>query len=159
MVQKKINVADIRNMIGEELLVSDWISISQEEINAFGAVTRDPDPMHVDPDYARKGPFGHTILFGFQTLAMLSHMCEPLRFDHDGAQGGYDLNYGFNKIRFIAPVPVNARIRNHMVLKKVEERADGSLLITSENTIEIEGEEKPALVAEWLGFLSRETES
>ncbi|MEX6725798.1 MaoC/PaaZ C-terminal domain-containing protein, partial [Parapedomonas caeni] len=118
---------------------------------------RDPDPMHIDPDYAREhSPFGQTILFGFQTLSMLSNLCSPVRYRHGGGVIGYDLNYGLNRVRFISPVPVNARFRNRMSLKSVERREDGSYLITSENVIEIEGQERPALIAEWIGLVSRE---
>ncbi|WP_374598438.1 MaoC family dehydratase [Sphingosinicella sp.] len=151
------DVETLSSLVGQEILVSDWISISQEEIDAFGKVTRDIDPMHVDPNYAREhSPFGQTILFGFQTLSMLSHLCSPIRYRHDGGVVGYDLNYGLNRVRFISPVPVNARFRNRMTIKSVEQREDGAYLITSENTIEIEGQERPALVAEWIGLVSRE---
>lgn len=151
------DVETLSSLVGQEILVSDWISISQDEIDAFGKVTRDIDPMHVDPDYAREhSPFGQTILFGFQTLSMLSHLCSPIRYRHDGGVIGYDLNYGLNRVRFISPVPVNARFRNRMLIKSVEQREDGAYLITSENTIEIEGQERPALVAEWIGLVSRE---
>ena len=151
------DVETLSSLVAQEILVSDWISISQDEIDAFGKVTRDIDPMHVDPDYAREhSPFGQTILFGFQTLSMLSHLCSPIRYRHDGGVIGYDLNYGLNRVRFISPVPVNARFRNRMSIKSVEQREDGAYLITSENTIEIEGQERPALVAEWIGLVSRE---
>ena len=151
------DVETLSSLVGQEILVSDWISISQDEIDAFGRVTRDIDPMHMDPGYAREhSPFGQTVLFGFQTLSMLSHLCSPIRYRHDGGVVGYDLNYGLNRVRFISPVPVNARFRNRMSIKSVEQREDGSYLITSENTIEIEGQERPALVAEWIGLISRE---
>lgn len=151
------DVETLSSLVGQEILVSDWISISQDEIDAFGRVTRDIDPMHMDPGYAREhSPFGQTVLFGFQTLSMLSHLCSPIRYRHDGGVVGYDLNYGLNRVRFISPVPVNARFRNRMSIKSVEQREDGSYLITSENMIEIEGQERPALVAEWIGLISRE---
>lgn len=151
------DVETLSSLVGQEILVSDWISLSQDEIDAFGRVTRDIDPMHMDPDYAREhSPFGQTILFGFQTLSMLSHLCSPIRYRHGGGVAGYDLNYGLNRVRFISPVPVNARFRNRMAIKSVEQREDGAYLVTSENTIEIEGQERPALVAEWIGLISRE---
>ncbi len=151
------DVETLSSLVGQEIMVSDWISISQDEIDAFGKVTRDIDPMHMDPNYARDhSPFGQTILFGFQTLSMLSHLCSPIRYRHGGDVAGYDLNYGLNRVRFISPVPVNARFRNRMAIKSVEQREDGSYLVTSENTIEIEGQERPALVAEWIGLISRE---
>ncbi len=93
--------------------------MSQAETNEFGRVTRDPDPIHVDPEFARtEGPFGTTVLFGFQILSMLSYLCRPLRFQHGTGAVGYDLNYGLNRVRFVRPIPVGARFRNRVVLKK-----------------------------------------
>lgn len=150
------SIDTLRNRVGEEIYVSDWISVSQEEINAFGRLTRDEDPMHMDPRYAREeGPFGTTILFGFQVLSMLSHLSRPLRFTSiDGARG-YDLNYGFNRVRFVSPVPVDTPFRSHVVLKQIAERGPNEHLLTTSNTIEVQGRTKPALVAEWIGLMSR----
>ncbi|MGB8694774.1 MAG: MaoC/PaaZ C-terminal domain-containing protein [Steroidobacteraceae bacterium] len=142
--------------MGEEIYVSDWISVSQEEINAFGRLTRDEDPMHMDPRYAREqGPFGSTIVFGFQLLSMLSHLSRPLRFAPVEGALGYDLNYGFNRVRFISPVPVDVPFRSHVVLKQIAERGPNQHLLTTTNTIEVRGRAKPALVAEWIGLMSR----
>jgi acyl dehydratase len=152
----EFQVDELRSQIGKEIHVSEWISISQQEINDFGKVTRDLDPIHVDPQFARtEGPFGTPVLFGFQILSMLSHLCQPLRFKHGTGAIGYDLNYGLNRVRFIAPIPVNARFRNHVVLKKVERRRNGDYLLTTINTVELEDGARPALVAEWIGLVSR----
>lgn len=151
------DIETLRRHIGSEIYVSEWTSVSQSEIDEFARVTRDSDPMHVDPEFARThGPFGTTVLFGFQILSMLSYLCRPLRFKHGTGAVGYDLNYGFNKVRFVAPIPVNARFRNHVVLKEIEQRKEGDYLLTTLNTIEVEGGGRPALVAEWIGLASRQ---
>ena len=156
-MSNEFEVDALRSQIGKEIYVSEWTSVTQEEINAFGKVTRDLDPIHVDPEFARTdGPFGTTVLFGFQILSMLSHLCQPLRFQRGTGAVGYDLNYGFNRIRFIAPIPVNAPFRNHVVLKKIEQRKNGDFLLTTINTIELEGGARPAVIAEWIGLASRQ---
>jgi acyl dehydratase len=153
----ELNFAKLRRRIGKEIHVSDWISVSQREIDMFGKVTRDLDPIHVNPKFAKtNGPFGGPVLFGFQILSMLSHLCQPLRFKHESGKVGYDLNYGMNRVRFISPIPVNALFRNHVVLKKVDRRKNGDYLLTTVNTIELQGNQRPALVAEWIGLISRE---
>lgn len=153
---RDLTVADLERKVGKEIYVSDWTSVSQHEVNEFGRVTRDPDPIHIDPEFARtNGPFGTTVLFGFQILSLLSFLSRPLRFQHGAGKVGYDLNYGLNRVRFVTPIPVNARFRNHVILKKIEQRKSGDYLITTLNTVELEGASRPALVAEWLGLLSR----
>jgi acyl dehydratase len=153
-------VEALRSQIGKEIHVSDWISVSQDEINDFGKVTRDLDPTHIDPEFARaNGPFGTPVLFGFQILSMLSHLCQPLRFEHGTGAVGYELNYGLNRVRFIAPIPVDALFRNHVVLKKIEQRKNGDYLLTTINTIELQEGARPALVAEWIGLVSGQAPS
>lgn len=150
----------LKRHIGRGIYVSEWTSVTQEEINAFGKATRDPDPIHIDPDFARaQGPFGTTVLYGFQILSLLSYLCRPLRFQHGTGEVGYDLNYGLNRVRFVTPIPVNARFRNRVVLKKIERRENGDYLLTTINTVELEDGAKPALVAEWLGLVSRQPAS
>jgi acyl dehydratase len=150
-------IESLSTQVGKEIYVSEWTSVSQAEINEFGRVTRDPDPIHIDPEFARtEGPFGTTVLFGFQILSMLSYLCRPLRFQHGRGAVGYDLNYGLNRVRFVRPIPVAKRFRNRVVLKKIERRKNGDFLITTTNTIELEDGERPALVAEWLGLVSRQ---
>jgi acyl dehydratase len=156
-MSNKFEVEALRSQIGREIYVSEWTSVTQAEINEFGKVTRDLDPIHVDPTFARtEGPFGTTVLFGFQILSMLSHLCQPLRFQHGTGAVGYDLNYGFNRVRFITPIPVNAAFRNRVVLKKIEQRKSGDYLLTTTNTIELENAARPALIAEWIGLVSRQ---
>jgi acyl dehydratase len=152
----EFDIENLRAQLGKEIHVSDWISIGQQEINEFGRVTRDLDPIHVDPAFAQtEGPFGTPVLFGFQILSMLSHLCQPLRFKHGTNAVGYDLNYGLNRVRFIAPIPVNALFRNHVVLKRIERRKNGDHLLTTVNTIELQEGARPALIAEWIGLVSR----
>jgi acyl dehydratase len=156
-MSNKFEVEALRSQIGKEIYVSDWTSVTQAEVNEFGKVTRDLDPIHVDPTFARtEGPFGTTVLFGFQILSMLSYLCQPLRFQHGTGAVGYDLNYGFNRVRFITPIPVNASFRNRVVLKKIEQRKSGDYLLTTTNTIELENVARPALIAEWIGLVSRQ---
>jgi acyl dehydratase len=156
LMTTEFDFKDLKSQVGKEIHVSPWISINQEEIIEFGRVTRDPDPLHVDPAFAEKsGPFGTPVLFGFQILSMLSHLCQPLRFKHGTNAVGYDLNYGFNRVRFITPVPVDALFRNHVVLKRIQRRKNGDHLLTTTNTIELKNGVRPALIAEWLGLISR----
>ncbi len=141
---------------GELIGLSDWVSITQEMINEFSAVTRDPDPMHIDPDWSEKNsPFGETIAFGFLTISMLTHFLHQVigsSLSNSATDGGYGINYGFDKLRLIAPVRVNARIRGRFTLKEVRERNPGELMQILECVIEIEGQEIPALAAEWLSL-------
>jgi acyl dehydratase len=130
---------------------SDWITITQDDIDLFARVTRDNDPMHVDPAWsAEKGPFPTTVAFGFLTLSLITHMSHEAGVWTD--PDAYALNYGFDRLRFVAPVPVNSRVRGRFEAGPTEPRADGSLLTRTKVTVEIEGSERPALVADWLGM-------
>lgn len=135
-----------------DLGMSDWLVIDQAQIDTFSAVTFDPDLMHIDPDWASaNSPYGTTIVFGFQTLSLLSHFSHQI-FEAIGItfSGGHALNYGFNRVRFIAPVRVDKRIRAHIVKTDVSHERPGQSLFTFDVTIEIEGELRPALSAQWL---------
>lgn len=134
---------------GDEIGTSPWITITQGDIDDFARVTRDPDPMHVDPAWAAEhGPFGTTVAFGFLSLSLITHMSHEAR---EWKPGTYGLNYGFDRLRFVAPVPVGSRVRGHFRLRSAEPRADGGLLTRTDVTVEIEGSEKPAVIGEWLG--------
>ncbi len=137
--------------IGTEVGVSNWITVDQEMINAFAQTTHDHQWIHIDPERAaRETPFGGAIAHGFLSLSLAS------RFAYDcfdllpGQVMG--INYGFEKLRFLSPVVAGARLRGRFVLKSVKQRSPTELLRTNILTIEIEGSEKPALVAEWLGL-------
>ncbi|WP_417320158.1 MaoC family dehydratase [Emcibacter sp.] len=145
---KKINLETARSFIGNETGVSDWVNIDQGMINGFADITRDWQFIHVDPEKAKASPFGRTIAHGFLTLSFLSHFAETAALSIEGAR--MLVNYGFDKLRFLSPVPSGARIRGKFVLKDMQERAPGQILFSYTVTVEVEGEEKPALMADWL---------
>jgi acyl dehydratase len=141
--------------IGKTLGVSDWHVVSQENIKAFGDVTFDPDPNHVDPDWARENsPYGFPIAFGFQTLALLTFLCKEAGIKPGGVVDEY--NYGFDSVRFIAPVPAGSRIRAHCNLKGVRVKGQRHKVLIVAVEVEVEGGEKPALVADWLAMCGGE---
>lgn len=151
----RYTVDDLCARIGTELGVSDWMEVRQELIDQFGHATKDLDELHVDPAWAaRETPYGGTIAFGFWTLSMLTH------FSHEvgmwPVDAAYALNYGLDRVRWIHPVPVGSRIRMRCELIALDDRGNDQLLIRTRNLIEIQGEERPALSAEWLGLFVRE---
>lgn len=137
--------------LGTEVGVSDWITIDQTMIDRFAGVTHDSQWIHVDPERAAaETPFGGTIAHGFLTLSLASrfaHDCFPML---PGQAMG--INYGFNRLRFLSPVKPGSRVRGRFVLTGVTRRSDTDLLRENTLTIEIEGQETPALVAQWLGL-------
>ena len=141
---------ELTAMVGRQLGVSDWFLIDQERVNAFADVTLDHQFVHVDPERAKATPFGGTIAHGFLTLSLLVHLC--LQFIPEPANRKLIVNYGFDKIRFSAPVKVGKRIRVVGKLGDVQERKPGNIIMRVDFTVEIEGEDKPALVAEWLSL-------
>lgn len=142
---------DIRGRIGTEVGVSSWLTMDQQRINEFADATEDRQFIHTDPDAAAQTPFGGTIGHGFLTLSMLSRMAAEGMLVPDSIKMA--VNYGLDRVRFIAPVRSGKRIRGRFRLDSVEEKAPGQLLLRHTVTVEIEGEEKPALTAEWLGLL------
>lgn len=145
------SLEEIRGRIGSEVGVSSWLTMDQQRINAFADATEDRQFIHTDPDAAAKTPFGGTIGHGFLTLSMLSRMAAEGMLVPDSIKMA--VNYGLDRVRFIAPVRSGKRIRGRFRLDSVEEKAPGQLLLRHTVTVEIEGEEKPALTAEWLGLL------
>ena len=143
-----MNKDNVRSLVGSELGVSGWIRIEQPRIDAFADTTEDHQFIHVDPGRAAATPFGGTIAHGFLTLSLLPRMMEDIGGGMEDTVMG--LNYGFDRIRFLAPVRVNSRVRARAKLLDVQEKAPKQFLIKQEITIEIENESKPALVAEWL---------
>jgi len=139
---------DYRGQVGEELGVSDWITVDQARIDAFAECTGDHQFIHVDPEKAKATPFGTTIAHGYLTLSLLSQMAYGAMPGVEGTKMG--VNYGLNKVRFMAPVRSGKRIRGRFKLSDVSERSLGVLQSTVEVTVEIEGEDKPALIAEWV---------
>ncbi|NIB38265.1 hypothetical protein HBA55_01640 [Pseudomaricurvus alkylphenolicus] len=137
-----------------ETFYSSWTTITQERINAFGEAINDPDPHHINPQWASvHSPWGKTIAFGWLTTSLTTSMLyEVFRYQLDGdpVSYGYPASYGFNRMRLIAPVLVDSRIRGKITLKNIESKGDNKTLYTFEKVVEIEGQEKPALVAEYL---------
>jgi acyl dehydratase len=147
---KTIKAAELQAAVGTDLGVSDWITIEQDRVNQFADVTEDHQFIHVNPEMAKMTPFGGPIAHGFLTLSLLSKFSEQGGLIIEGVKMG--VNYGFEKVRFLAPVKVGKKVRGHFKLKAAEEKRPGQYLLTYEVTVEIEGEEKPALVADWLGM-------
>jgi acyl dehydratase len=144
-------LSEIRSRIGEEVGVSSWLTIDQQRIDAFAEATEDRQFIHVDPNAAAQTPFGQTIAHGFLSLSMLSRMAAEGMLVPDSIRMA--VNYGLDRVRFIAPVKSGKRIRGRFRLDSVDEKAPGQLLLRHTVTVEIEGEEKPALTAEWLGLI------
>jgi acyl dehydratase len=142
---------EIRNRVGEEVGVSGWIAIDQARIDAFADTTDDRQFIHVDPGAAAATPLGGTIAHGFLTLSLLSRMAAEATLLPDGLKMA--VNYGFDRVRFLAPVRSGSRVRARFVLDSVEEKAPGQILMRHRVTVEIEGQDKPALTADWLGLM------
>ena len=142
---------EIRSKVGEEIGVSGWLTIDQKRIDEFADATDDHQFIHIDPDGAARTPLGGTIGHGFLSLSLLSRMAADAMLVPDSIKMA--LNYGLNRVRFIAPVKSGKRIRGRFRLDSVEEKAPGQLLLCHTVTVEIEGEERPAMTAEWLGLL------
>ena len=142
---------DIRARIGTEIGVSEWITVDQARINAFAEATEDRQFIHIDPDAAAKTMFGGTIAHGFLSLSLLSRMAYDVMLVPDNVNMA--VNYGFDNVRFLAPVPAGSRVRGRFTLDDIEERAPGQLLTHHNVVVEIDGTEKPALTADWLGLL------
>lgn len=137
-------------LIGTDLGTSDWYLIDQEMVNRFADLTNDHQFIHVNPEMAKMTPFGGTIVHGFFTLSMLAGLQPEGAIVLEGIKMG--VNYGCDRIRFLEPVPVGSRIRARHKLKAIDDKGGGRWLLTSEVTIEIEGKDKPALIADWLGM-------
>ena len=141
-------IAELKSLVGQQVGISDWFTVTQEQINAFAEVTGDRQWIHVDTERARtESPFGTTIAHGFLTLALLSQLhgqAVQVRGDFKMA-----INYGLNRVRYPAPVPSGSRIRTHSTLQSVED-VPGGIQVVWLVTVEMEGNTKPALVAEWL---------
>ena len=141
----------IRSRIGEEVGVSDWLTVDQDRIDAFAEATDDRQFIHVDPAAAAQTPFGGTIAHGFLSLSLLSRMGAEAMLLPDGLRMA--INYGLDRVRFLAPVKSGKRVRGRFVLDSVDEKAPGQILLRHTVTVEIEGEDKPALTAVWLGLM------
>jgi len=144
--------AVFQSSVGQEEGVGEWFEVDQTRINQFADVTNDHQFIHVDPEAARTTPFGTTIAHGFLTLSMLTHLSGSVKASYTEAYSGIvmGVNYGFEKVRFVAPVKVNSKIRVRREIAAVELKNANTLHLTHKCTIEIQGEDKPACVAEWI---------
>jgi acyl dehydratase len=149
MTTVKFNsVRDLQNRVGEEISISDWLTVTQERIDQFAKAIDDYQWIHVDVEKAKRElPYKNTIAHGFLTMSLLS------RFLYEAMEFGparMGLNYGMNRLRFVSPVPTGSRLRARFKLKKYEAVDDEGVQMTWDVTVELEGQAKPALVAEWL---------
>jgi acyl dehydratase len=142
---------EIKARIGTEIGVSAWIPIDQKAIDTFADVTGDHQFIHVDPEAAAKTPFGGTVAHGFLTLSLLSQMAAGVMLVPPTIRMA--VNYGFEKIRFIAPVRSGRKVRGRFNLLSAEEKKPGQWQFLHHVTVEIEGEDKPALTADWIGMI------
>jgi acyl dehydratase len=144
-----IEAAAMKDLVGQDLGVSDWVEVSQERIDQFAQATGDFQFIHVDPEAAAKTPFGGTIAHGFLTLSLV-----PLLVQNSDLPRPADIkmgvNYGGNTVRFLSPVRSGKRVRGHFKLIALDEKRPGQWQQTMAITVEIEGEDKPALVCEWI---------
>ena len=145
------SIEEIASKVGREVGVSDWILIDQARIDTFADVTEDRQFIHVDPAAAALTPFGGTVAHGFLTLSLLSRMAADAMLRPEGIRMG--VNYGFEKVRFLAPVKAGKRVRGRFLLERLDEKRPGQWQFTHQVTVEIEGEDKPALIADWIGLI------
>ena len=148
MSVRGLSLRNLEGRVGEEVGVSPWVEVSQERIDTFARAVEDFQWIHVEPERAKSSPFGGTIAHGFLTLSLLSHLSEMTFSFSDRRMG---VNYGLNRVRFISPVPSGSRVRARFTVAKYEKLEGNGVQITWNTTIEREGSEKPALVAEWIG--------
>ena len=139
----------IRSKIGQELGLSDWIEVTQDRIQAFADATEDQQFIHTDPALAAQTPFGGTIAHGFLSLTLLSRMAADVMLVPETTRMG--VNYGFEKVRFLSPVRAGKRVRGRFILAAFDEKRPGQYQFAHDVTVEIEGEDKPALIATWIG--------
>jgi len=150
MAAKMVAVDKITEMAGTQLGTSEWLTVTQDMINQFADCTLDHQFIHIDEEKAAQTPFGGTIAHGFLSLSLMVELTKDLSVFPEGMVMG--INYGMNKLRFLAPVRAGKRIRAHVELAAVERKDEKRFLTTQNVTVEIEGEDTPALVAEWLGM-------
>jgi acyl dehydratase len=147
---KQMSREELAARVGTSLGTSEWFSVDQRMIDAFADVTHDHYFIHIDPERAAaQSPFGGTIAHGFLTLSLLAPMAYQACPVVMGSKT--NVNYGFNRLRFVAPVPSGSRIRGHFLLKSFDVHSSGRWQALYDVKVEIEGEAKPALIAEWIG--------
>lgn len=150
MPQRILTIDEVTDLVGQEIASSEWFEVTQSRIDQFAELTNDHQWIHVDTERAKEEmPNGTTIAHGFLTLSLLSYLVGQAVF----IEGDFHrrINYGFNRLRFVSPVPAGSRIRARLTLGALEEVRNDGLQVTWNVTVDVEGVEKPALVAEWLG--------
>jgi acyl dehydratase len=143
-----LRIRQLAGRVGEEVAVSPWVEVSQERIDTFAKAIDDPQWIHVDRERAKESPFGGTIAHGFLTLSLLSHLSERTFSFSDRKMG---VNYGLNRVRFTSPVSSGSRVRARFTLLKYEPIDNNGVQVTWNAVVEIEGSDRPALIAEWIG--------
>ena len=143
-----VSANQLESFVGQEISISEWIHVEQNRIDLFADATGDHQYIHVDPKRAAETPFGTTIAHGFLSLSLLASMNGGLKLENT-VMG---INYGLDKVRFLNPVKVGAKIRGRFTLVSAEEKKPQHFLLKHNIVVEIEGEEKPALIADWLGM-------
>ncbi len=151
MFGKRLSPRRLKAMLGREIGLSDWFTVTQERIDAFAGATEDRQWIHVDPERAARGPLGGTVAHGFLLLSLVPFF----NFENEVFSGRFRMavNYGLDRVRFPHAVRAGSRVRNRAVLKKIEKRGFRKVLVAVENTMEIEGADKPAMVAEVLALI------
>lgn len=142
----------LQRLIGADPAVSEWITLGQPTIDAFADLTGDWQFIHTDPARAAQTPFGGTVAHGFLTLSMLSQLFE--RSAMPIPPSAHSVNYGFDHVRFVAPVPAGSRIRGQFSLSAAEWRPDGRVLLRIKAEVQVQGSPRPALVADWLALMT-----
>jgi acyl dehydratase len=147
----RLSLRKLKAMVGREVGRSDWFTVTQERIDAFAEATEDRQWIHVDPERAARGPLGGTVAHGFLLLSLVPYF----NFRNEVFSGRFRMavNYGLDRVRFPHSVRAGTRVRNRAVLKKIEKRGFRQVLVTVENTMELEGVDKPAMVADVLGLI------
>ena len=151
MSAKVYRLQELPQLVGQPLGTSDWIVVDQQRIDRFAQATDDHQWIHVDVERAAAGPFGGTVAHGFLTLSLLTRLRPAAAAAHDGA--AMEVNYGINKARFLSPVRSGKRVRGRFRTIDVAEKRPGQFQVTVEAVMEIEGEDKPAVVCEWVTYL------
>ncbi|MFH1090101.1 MAG: MaoC family dehydratase [Pseudomonadota bacterium] len=146
----KMPVEELKNQVGKEIGLSEWFEITQDRINDFAECTLDNQWIHVDVERAKNGPFGQTIAHGALVLSLLYHLSKDFAIIPTNVS--FSMNYGFDKVRFMNPVPVGSRIRIRASVSDVSDRGGGRYLMKINNVFELEGSDKPACVAEALAM-------
>ena len=151
MSNTTLTVKQLQARKGESMGISQWREVDQARIDGFATLTEDPQWIHTDPQRAaNESPFGSTIAHGFLSLSLLSAMAMDVLPRLEGQVMG--INYGFDKVRFISPVTEGSRIRGHFTLQDISQRSDNEWQLRHNVSVEIEGHDKPALIAEWLSL-------